>query len=94
MAIVPTQASVPNTVVKICDVPSGVGTVTLTVAAANTSIVYVGASNTVSTSNGAPIVGGATVTIPCYPGSRGTTLYGIANVAGPTPVGVFFSTTQ
>ncbi len=94
MAIVPIQASVPNTATKMCDVPSGIGTVTITVAAANTTFVYVGTSANVTASNGAPIAGGSTVTIPCYPGSKGTTLYGIGSVVGPTPVGIFFSTTQ
>lgn len=92
--IVPIQASVPATAVKLCDVPPGTGSVTITVAAANTVFVYVGTSSSVTTSNGAAIVGGATVTIPCYPGSQGTTLYAIGSVAGPTPVGVFLSTAQ
>lgn len=87
-------ASVPNTVVKLCDVGPGVGSVTITVAAANTVFVYVGTSNAVSATNGAPICGTSTVVIPTYAGSRGATLYAIASVAGPTPVGVFLSNAQ
>lgn len=90
--IVPIPGSVPNSAVKLCDVPPGTGSVTITVAAANTTFVYVGTGSGVTTTSGAPIVGGATVTIPCYPGSKGTTLYAIGSVAGPTPVGVFLST--
>lgn len=92
MAITPIPASVPNTAVKLADIPPGVGSVTITVAAANTTFVYVGVASTVTTANGAPIAGGSTVTLPLYPGSKGTTLYGIGSVAGPTPVGVFIST--
>lgn len=90
--ITPIPGSVPNTAVKLCDVPPGVGSVTITVAAANTVFVYVGVSPTVTVTDGAAIVGGSTVTIPTYPGSHGTTLYAIGSVAGPTPVGVFIST--
>lgn len=90
----PIPCSVPATAVKLCDVPPGVGSVTITVAAANTVFVYIGTSSGVTTTNGAAIVGGSSVTIPCYPGSQGTTLYAIGSAAGPTPVGVFISTAQ
>lgn len=92
MAITPVPGSITNSASRLCTVPPGVGSVTITVAAVNTTFVYIGTTSGVTTSNGAPIVGGATVTIPMYPGSKGTELYAIANVAGPTPVGVFIST--
>jgi len=90
--IIPIPGSVTNSAAKLCTVPPGVGTVTITVAAVNTTIVYIGVASGTTVTNGAPIVGGSTVTIPMYPGSKGTDLYAIANVAGPTPVGVFIST--
>lgn len=90
--IEPIGVSVGATAVPLCAVPPGVGSVTVTVAAANTVFVYVGKSSSVTVGNGAPIVGGSAVTIPMYPGSAGTTLYAIGSVAGPTPVGVFIST--
>lgn len=89
--IVPTGVSVGTSAVPLVLVPPGVGSVTLTVAAANTVFVYVGTSASVTVGNGAPIVGGATVTLPLYPGSRGVQLYAIASAAA-TPVGVFIST--
>lgn len=95
MAINTVAASVPGTAVKLADIPPGVGSVTLSVAAANTTVVYVGTTANVTTTGGgagAAVVGGASVMIPMYAGSKGTTLYGIANVAGPTPVGIFIST--
>lgn len=92
--LVPIQVDVPNTAVKLCTVPPGVGAVTITVAAANTTFVYVGTSNSVTTANGAPVIGGSQVTIPLYQGSKGTDLYAIGSVAGPTPVGIFLSTSQ
>lgn len=88
----PLQVSVPNTAVKLVDVPPGVGSVTITVAAANTTFVYIGTTSSVSATNGAPIVGGSSVTLPIFPASRPATLYAIGSVAGPTPVGVFLST--
>jgi hypothetical protein len=88
----PIPGSVPNTAVLLCTVPPGVGSVTISVAAANTTFVYVGTTNTVTSTNGAAIVGGSSVTIPTYPGSKGTQLWAIGSVAGPTPVGVFIST--
>jgi len=92
--ITPIPGSVTNSAAKLCTVPPGVGSVTITVAAANTTIVYIGVVSTTTATNGAAIVGGSSVTIPMYPGSKGTDLYAIANVAGPTPVGVFISTAQ
>lgn len=94
MAINCIPGSVPNTAVKLCDVPPGAQSVTITVAAANTTFVYVGTGSGVTTTSGAAIIGGSSVTIPCYSGSKGTTLYAIGSVAGPTPVGVFISTAQ
>lgn len=94
MAINCVPGSVPNTAVKLVDVPPGTQAVTITVAAVNSTFVYVGTGSGVTTTSGAPIAGGSTVTIPCYPGSKGTTLYAIGSVAGPTPVGVFLSTAQ
>lgn len=90
----PIPGSVPNTAVKLCDVPPGTGSVTITVAAANTTFVYIGTTSGVTTANGAALIGGSSTTIPMYPGSKGTTLYAIGSVAGPTPVGVFISTAQ
>lgn len=92
MAVTPLQASVPNTSVKLADIPPGVASVTLTVAAPNTTFVYVGTTSGVTTANGAPIPGGSTVTLAGFPASKGATLWGIGSVAGPTPVGVFIST--
>lgn len=92
--ITPIPGSVPNTAVKLCDVPPGVGSITITVAAANTTFVYVGTSSTVTATNGAALIGGSSTTIPTFPGSKGTTLYAIGSVAGPTPVGVFISSGQ
>ena len=92
MAIIAVPGSVTNASGPLCAVPPGVGSVTISVAAANTTFVYVGTASPVSTLNGAPIVGGASVTIPLHPGSTGTALYAIASVAGPVPVGVFIST--
>lgn len=88
--ITPTQVSVGTSAVPLVTVPAGVSSVTITVAAANTVFVYVGASSNVTTGNGAPIVGGQTAVIPGYPGSKPTTLYAIASAAA-TPVGVFIS---
>ena len=90
--ITPIPGSVTNSAGPLCTVPPGVGSVTISVAAANTTVVYIGTSSGVTTSTGAAVVGGASVTIPLYPGSTGTKLFAIANVAGPTPVGVFIST--
>lgn len=90
--IVAIPGSVTNTSAKLCDVPPGTGAVTITVAAANTVFVYVGTGTPVTVTNAAPIVGGSTVTIPLFPGSKGETLYAIGSVAGPTPIGVFIST--
>jgi hypothetical protein len=90
--ITPIPGSVTNAAAPLCTVPPGVGSVTISVAAANTTVVYIGTASTVTTATGAAVVGGASVTIPLYPGSKGTQLYAVANVAGPTPVGVFIST--
>lgn len=84
---------VGTSAVPLCTIPPGVGSVTISVAAANTVFVYVGTASTVTASNGAAIVGGSSVTIPLYPGSRGTPLYAIASAAS-TPVGVFISTSS
>jgi hypothetical protein len=94
VAITAYQASVTASAVKICDVPPGASSVTLTVGAASTTIVYIGTSANVTTANGAPIVGGQSVTLTTFVGSKGVTLYGIGSVAGPTPVGAFISTAQ
>lgn len=92
MAITAVPGSVTNASGPLCTVPAGVGSVTISVAAANTTVVYVTTVTPATVANGAAVVGGASVTIPLYPGSKGTNLYAIANVAGPTPVGVFIST--
>lgn len=89
--LIPTQVSVGTSEVPLVLVPSGAGSVTITVAAANTVFVYVGTSTGVTTTNGAPVVGGSAVTIPLYPGSKGTQLYAVASAAS-TPVGVIIST--
>jgi hypothetical protein len=94
MAITAVPGSVTNASAKLCTVPPGTGSVTITVAAPNTTFVYIGTAGPVSATNGAPIAGGSSVTIPLFPGSRGTDLYAIGSVAGPTPVGVFISTAQ
>jgi hypothetical protein len=85
-------SGVTNSAALLCTVPPGVGSVTISVAAANTTFVYVGTTSSVTATNGAAIIGGSSVTIPLYPGSKGTPLYAIGSVAGPTPVGVFIST--
>ena len=90
--IVPVQGSVTNASGRLATIPPGVGSVTITVAAASSTIIYIGTGSPVTATNGAPIAGGSTVTIPTFPGSAGTTLYAIGSVAGPTPVGVFIST--
>ncbi len=90
--IEPIQASVPNTAVKLADIPPGANSVTITVAAANTTFVYVGLTSGVTTANGAPIPGGSSVDLAGFSASKGTTLWGIGSVAGPTPVGIFIST--
>lgn len=92
MALTLSQAAVTGSAVKLADIPPGVASVTLSVAAANTTFVYVGTSNNVSTANGAPIPGGSTVVLSGFSASKGATLWGIGSVAGPTPVGVFLST--
>lgn len=92
MAILPVPGSVTNSAGQLAVIPPGVNSVTITVAAANTTIVYIGVASGVTTTTGAPIVGGASVTLSGFPASKSTTLYAIANVAGPTPVGVFIST--
>jgi len=89
--IIPTQVSVGTSEVPLVLVPPGVGSVTITVAAANTVFVYVGTTTGVTATNGAALIGGSSVTIPLYPGSRGVQLYAIASAAS-TPVGVFVST--
>jgi hypothetical protein len=91
VAINPTGVSVGTSAVPLCFVPPGVGSVTITVAAANTVFVYIGTTSNVTTGNGAAVIGGSSVTIPMYPGSQGTQLYAIASAAA-TPVGVFIST--
>jgi hypothetical protein len=91
MAITPTQVSVGTGAVPLVLVPPGVGSVTISVAAANTVFVYIGTSSNVSATNGAAIIGGSSVTIPMYPGSKGSQLYAIASGAA-TPVGVIVST--
>lgn len=92
MALTLSQAAVPATAVKLADIPPGAVSVTLSVAAANTTFVYVGTSSNTTTANGAPIPGGSTVVLTGFSGSKGTTLWGIGSVAGPTPTGVFIST--
>ena len=84
--------SVTNASARLCTVPPGVGSVTITVAAANTTIVYFATASPATATNGAPVVGGASITIPMFPGSRGTEVFATGSVAGPTPVGVFIST--
>lgn len=93
MAIIPKQVTVGTSEVPLVVVPPGTGSVTITVAAANTVFVYIGTSSGVTTGNGAPIAGGSTVVIPGWPGSASTPLYAIASAAS-TPVGVFLSTAQ
>lgn len=91
-----TGVVVGTSAVPLVLVPPGAGAVTITVAAANTVFVYVGTSDAVATSGdgmGAPIVGGATVTIPGFPTSGETQLYAIASAAS-TPVGVFINTSR
>lgn len=92
MAVSALPGAVTNSAALLCTVPSGVGSVTISVAAPNTTLVYIGTASGVTAANGAAIAGGSSVTIPLYPGSHGTQLYAIGSVAGPTPVGVFIST--
>lgn len=95
MAVTLLQASVPNSAVKVADLPPGVDSVTLTVAAPNTTFVYFSTTNAgATTTQGAPVPGGSTVTLAGFPGSKGVSIYAIGSVAGPTPVGVFISTAQ
>lgn len=89
--IVPLQKSVGTAAAELVVVPAGPGSVTLSVAAASTVIVYVGTSSSVSSTNGFPIVGGQLpVTVPLLASSSPTTLWAIASAAA-TPVGVLLS---
>lgn len=85
------QASVGTSAVKVVSLPAGHESVTLTVAAPSTTTVYFGTSSTVSTTNGAPLSGGQSVTVHGHTGSAAQDLWAVASGAS-TPVGVFVCT--
>lgn len=91
MAIDCIPGSIGTSASLLCTVPPGVGSVTISVAAANTVFLYVGGNSGVTTTNGAAVVGGSSVTIHTFPGSTGGQLWAVASGAA-TPVGVFIST--
>ena len=84
-----------TTAATLCEVPPGAGAVVITNNCGAT--VYIAAGVTATTANGLAIPTGAPpVTIPLFPGSRGTTLSIIAGAA-PTagaPVSWLISTPQ
>lgn len=90
-----TPALSNTTAATLCVVPPGVGTVIITNNCGQT--VYIAAGVTATTANGFAIpTGGAPVSIPMYPGSKGTTLSVLAGAA-PTagaPVSWLISTAQ
>lgn len=81
-----------TTAAQLCVVPSGVGTVLISNNAG--SIAYVAAGVTATTADGYAIPNGATITIPLYPGSKGTTLSVLTASAPTGPVSWLISTAQ
>ena len=81
-----------TTAAQLCVVPPGVGTIIISNNAG--SIAYVAAGVTATTADGYAIPSGATITIPLYPGSKGTTL-SVLTAAAPTgPVSWMISSAQ
>lgn len=96
MSVLIEQIAVGTSAVQVAVIPPGPCNVTVTVGSAGggvtpLDVVYFGTSNSVTISNGAPVVSNATVTIYGYEGSRGWILYAVASAAN-TPVGVIVST--
>lgn len=91
MAVVTSQVLVGTSATALPTVPAGPSQVTFTVIGAATVIVYLGITNSVTTTNGAPVQGGQTVTISSFEGSAATPIWAVASAAN-TPVGVVVST--
>jgi hypothetical protein len=92
-----TSTSLPalsnSTAAQLCVIPPGVGTVIISNNCGQ--IVYVTAGATATTTNGFAIPSGAPpVSIPTYPGSKGTTLSVIAAAAPTGPVSWLISSAQ
>ena len=91
--IITSQVSVGGTAVKLIAVPPGPSNLVIT--NAGTVTLYVGGGATATTTGGAGIAAGAAVTIPGFPASSGTQLWGITpggSVASIVTADLFLST--
>jgi hypothetical protein len=95
MAIITGQVTAVSTApTLLCAVPPGPSVATITNSTATAAnIVYVGLGTTVTSSNGAPVVAGASISIPGATGSKGSQIYVISGAGSPV-VGFIVSTPQ
>jgi hypothetical protein len=88
MISIPATTTVTTSALAVCTVPPGACTVVLSNTGTNAAAI--GTSSSVTSSTGFPLPAGATVTIPGFPGSKGTTLYAISS--GTATIGAIVST--